>query len=288
MKTSRIFSAVMLAVCGMALCACAESIPDNNGGGKPVPTVLTASIAPTTRTEIVYGEIPHPIHWEENDVIAVHFDTDEMAGMVHWFQLKSGAGTTEGTFEWLDYGDPMPETYNSLVAGYSGWAVTFNGNIEMVLEARSEIFMGMENIEDFPMHGAAAAGEPIAFQCSFGIVHIPITGNVMLSNIVLTTEDLNMPISGTFEVDVVTGETTFVKPSIESEFEIVWHGRQDVALSDDTPTDFYAVLPAGEYEAGSTFTFTLSDNSKIEKTTKQPFTVSRAQILNLPTLDVRQ
>lgn len=287
MKTSRIFSAVMLAVCGMALCACTESIPDDNGGGKPVPTVLTASITQTTRTEIVYGEIPHPIHWEEGDIIAVHFDTDEVAGMVHWFRLKSGAGTTEGTFEWMDQGDPLPETYNSLVAGYAAWAITFSGDTEMVLEARSAIFMGLENIVDFPMHGAAAAGEPIQFRCSFGLVHIPITGNVVLTNIMLTTEDLDVPIAGTFKVDMDTDEAVFVKPSVGSEFEIVWHSTQDVAL-DNTPTDFYAVLPAGEYEAGSTFTFTLSDNSTIEKTTKQPFTVSRAQILNLPTLDVRQ
>lgn len=287
MKTSRIFSAVMLAVYGMALCACTEPIPDDSGGGKPVPTVLTASIAQTTRTEIVSGEIPHPIHWEAGDVIAVHFDTDANTA-VHYFQVQSGAGTTEGTFAHLsDYGGALPETYNSLIAGYSGWSITFNENTEMVLEARNEIFMGMENIADFPMHATANAGESLAFRCSFGIVHIPVTGDVALSSVLLTTEDLGVPIAGTFKIDVNTDETTFVQASIGSQFEVSSSLRKTVTLS-DTPTDFYAVLPTGDYEAGATLTFTLSDNSQITKTAKLPFAVSRAQILNLPTLDVRQ
>lgn len=289
MKTSRIFSAVMLAVCGMALCACTESIPDDNGGGKPVPTVLTASIAQTTRTEIVPGEIPHPIHWAKGDIIVVHFDTDTDPNAMHWFGLKTGAGTTEGTFEWQDYGDTLPATYNSMIAGYAGGFVSFDDNAELVLEAHREIFLGLENVIDFPMHATADAGEPLAFLCGFGMVHLSVTGNVAINRIAINTfEQDGQEMSGKFHVDVETYETTFVEPGFASTnpYEIVWDDNA-VTLT-DTPIDFYGVMPDGTYHAGTTFTFTLTDGSTIVKTAQQPFTISRAQILNLPTLDVRQ
>ena len=55
-----------------------------------------------------------------------------------------------------------------------------------------------------------------------------------------------------------------------------------------SPSTPFGVMPDGTYNAGTTFTFTLSDGSTIVKTTQQPFTVSRAQILNLPPLDIVQ
>lgn len=164
---------------------------------------------------------------------------------------------------------------------------SFNENTEMVLEARSEIFMGLDSVEEFPMHGTAAAGAPIAFRCSFGIAHIPVTGNnVSITQITMDTHE-EVPVAGIFNVNVATDATTFVQSTAGSAYQIVWAGRQAVTLT-DTPTDFYGVMPVGTYNAGTTLTFTLSNGSTIVKTAQQPFTVSRAQILNLPTLNVAQ
>lgn len=278
---------IAMLVCGMALSGCAQ--PEKTIGTMPVPTLLSASIAQPTRTEIVAGQNPHPIYWEVGDVIAVHFDTDTDATTVHWYQLQSGAGTTNGTFAHLEYGgDTLPATYNSLIAGFSGYeTISFNENTEMVLEARSEIFMGLDSVEEFPMHGTAAAGAPIAFRCSFGIAHIPVTGNnVSITQITMDTHE-EVPVAGIFNVNVATDATTFVQSTAGSAYQIVWAGRQAVTLT-DTPTDFYGVMPVGTYNAGTTLTFTLSNGSTIVKTAQQPFTVSRAQILNLPTLNVAQ
>ena len=287
-KNPILWGAVLL--CGMALSGCQQPEPSGQPQELPVPTVLTVSITQPTRTEIVAGENPHPIYWENDDLIVVHFDTDPEATEMHYYALTSGAGTTEGTFEWQNWDDTLPATYNSLVAGYSAMYVSFTENAELVLEAHSEIFMGLENVSDFPMHGSANAGDPLAFHCGFGLVHVAVTGNVTISRLAIdTAPQSGQEIAGQFKIALDTYETTFLQPGPAStnQYEIVWSGKQNVTLS-DTPVDFYGVMPDGTYNAGTTFTFTLSDGSTIVKTTQQPFTVSRAQILNLPPLDIVQ
>ena len=69
-KNPILWGAVLL--CGMALSGCQQPEPSGQPQELPVPTVLTVSITQPTRTEIVAGENPHPIYWENDDLIVVH------------------------------------------------------------------------------------------------------------------------------------------------------------------------------------------------------------------------
>jgi hypothetical protein len=111
-----------------------------------------------------------------------------------------------------------------------------------------------------------------------------VTGdNISVKTIYIDTTTPQKEITGRFQVDENTYETTFLNSSHGSEFQIVWTGTVQLT---DVPSVFYAVLPAGEYGAGTEFRFTRADGSVITKRTRQPFTVTRARVLNLPALDV--
>lgn len=170
----------------------------------------------------------------------------------------------------------LPDTYSSLIAGYPAMFVTITPeNREVVLEAPREIYLGIENIVDFPMYGAAGADGKVNFVCPFGLICFPVTGdNISVKTIYIDTTTPQKEITGRFQVDENTYETTFLNSSHGSEFQIVWTGTVQLT---DVPSVFYAVLPAGEYGAGTEFRFTRADGSVITKRTRQPFTVTRAR-----------
>lgn len=246
------------------------------------------------RTVIQEGTVPHPIVWKANDQIVIHFDTG-VQGAMRVFNLQSGVGTGQAEFVYSGFGyssDPdvqvpmeLPDTYSSLIAGYPAMFVTITPeNREVVLEAPREIYLGIENIVDFPMYGAAGADGKVNFVCPFGLICFPVTGdNISVKTIYIDTTTPQKEITGRFQVDENTYETTFLNSSHGSEFQIVWTGTVQLT---DVPSVFYAVLPAGEYGAGTEFRFTRADGSVITKRTRQPFTVTRARVLNLPALDV--
>ena len=154
---------------------------------------------------------------------------------------------------------------------------------EVDLEAQREIYLGIENIVDFPMYGAAGADGKVNFVCPFGLICFPVTGdNISVKTIYIDTTTPQKEITGRFQVDENTYEPPFLNSSHGSEFQIVWTGTVQLT---DVPSVFYAVLPAGEYGAGTEFRFTRADGSVITKRTRQPFTVTRARVLNLPALD---
>ena len=246
------------------------------------------------RTVIQEGTVPHPIVWKANDQIVIHFDTG-VQGAMRVFNLQSGVGTGQAEFVYSGFGyssDPdvqvpmeLPDTYSSLIAGYPAMFVTITPeNREVVLEAPREIYLGIENIVDFPMYGAAGADGKVNFVCPFGLICFPVTGdNISVKTIYIDTTTPQKEITGRFQVDENTYETTFLNSSHGSEFQIVWTGTVQLT---DVPSVFYAVLPAGEYGAGTEFRFTRADGSVITKRTRQPFTVTRARVLNLPALEV--
>ncbi|HIW97714.1 MAG TPA: hypothetical protein H9866_04410 [Candidatus Tidjanibacter gallistercoris] len=250
--------------------------------------------AETQRTVIQEGTEPHPIVWKTDDGIIIHFDTG-VQGAMRVFNIQSGIGTSEAEFVYSGFAyssDPdvqvpmeLPDTYHSLIAGYPAMFVTITPeNREVVLEAPREIYLGLENVVDYPMYGAAGADGKINFVCPFGLICFPVTGdNITVKAVYIDTTAANKEVTGRFQINEETYETTFLNSPHGSEFEIVWTGTVQLT---DTPSEFYAIVPAGEYAAGTQFRFATSDGGVIIKHTKQPFTVTRSRILNLPLLDV--
>lgn len=256
------------------------------------------------RTIIQDGTIPHQIVWQANDQIIIHFNTG-VQGSMRIFDLTSGAGTGSAEFEYTGFGytsDPdvtmqeeLPEEYDSILAGYPAMFVTVTPeNTITVLEAPREIYMGLENVVDYPMYGEADKDGDISFVCPFGMICFPVAGDVTINKIAIDTsysndeiDDNDIEISGLFQINNLGGNeysTTF-HSSTHNANQIVWSGTSSVTLT-DTPVEFYGIMPAGEYGAGVEFQFTTTDGTTITKTTQQPFTVTRAQILNLPVLNV--
>lgn len=258
-------------------------------------TRIFGAEAHDTRTTIIADQIPHPIVWSTGDLINIHFDADGN-GSSRVFTLSEGAGTKYGKFIPTDiYGSsdsnvtmsPEPPTeYNYLFAGYPGQFISVTAqNSEMLLEPSREIFLGLDEIYDFPMIGAGGPDGRITFFCPFGIVHIPVTGSEPIDAIYLDTSAQQLPVSGRFAIDPESYTAEFVDSVFGNQFSISWNSTSAVPLS-DTPTSFYAVVPPGTYEAGTSFQFILDSGETITKTTLQPFTVTRANILNLPVVDI--
>lgn len=249
----------------------------------------------TTRTSIIADQTPHPIVWSANDLISIHFNTDVNGGR-RVYALSQGAGTTQGDFTYAQIYDTSdtsvtmsadpPVTYTSLFAGFPGAFVTISAqNSELLLEPPREIFLGLDDVEDFPMIGTGSAGGSLSFACPFGMIHLPVTGTAQIESLYIDTTEQQAAISGRFSIDPQSYATTFVESVAGSQFSISWNSTSPVQLS-SSPVSFYAILPPGTYEAGTTFRFVLASGSSVTMTTKLPFTVTRANILNLPAVDI--
>lgn len=244
---------------------------------------------------------PHTISWSQGDPICIHFDTDP-EGVVRLYTMNGAGDSSTGSFTYSfstsfnpaissDQIPALPTSYNTLLAGYNGiYTEITTTDQDVILQTPLEIFLGLENIRDFPMIGSGQAGQPITFHCPFGLVQIPVTGNIAIEKINFDTSDQQQEISGYFVIDQTTYEPTFQEPANTlNQFSTTWasssaNGTQLTA----TPLSFYVVLPPGTYNAGTLLQFQTSDGATIKKRTQMPFTVSRAQILNLPTVYVGQ
>ena len=238
---------------------------------------------------------PHPILWSANDLISIHFNTDVNGGR-RVYVLSSGAGTQHADFTYTQIYDTSdtgvtisadpPTDFTSLFAGYPGEYVTISAqNSELLIEPPREIFLGLDDVDAFPMIGTGGADGSISFVCPFGMICLPVTGTTQIEAIYIDTSDQQAEISGRFSIDPQSYATSFVESVAGSQFSISWNSNSPLQLT-STPAYFYAILPAGTYEAGTTFQFVLASGASTVMTTQMPFTVSRAQILNLPAVNV--
>ena len=106
-----------------------------------------------------------------------------------------------------------------------------------------------------------------------------------IESLYIDTTEQQAEISGRFSIDPQSYAATFVESVVGSQFSISWNSTSPVQLT-SSPTSFYAILPPGTYEAGTTFRFVLASGSSVTMTTKLPFTITRANILNLPAVDI--
>ncbi len=253
--------------------------------------------AAATRTSIDPAVQPHPILWSANDLISIHFNTDVNGGR-RVYVLSAGEGTQHADFTYTQIYDTSdtdvtisadpPADFTSLFAGYPGEYVTISAqNSELLIEPPREIFLGLDDVDAFPMIGTGGADGSISFVCPFGMICLPVTGTTQIEAIYIDTSDQQAEISGRFSIDPQSYATSFVESVAGSQFSISWNSNSPLQLT-STPAYFYAILPAGTYEAGTTFQFVLASGASTVMTTQMPFTVSRAQILNLPAVNVTQ
>lgn len=308
---------LLLLVSGALLAACNDSEPQapktsplqtlrariEQTAGEPQPAspqlsgLFGENSGPSLHTIIQQTPVPHPIVWRRYDDINVHFDTDP-EGIMRLYQLEGTGNTSSGTFSLAlslssnpdipsDQIPTLPDSYTSLIAAYPGRSIVITPEeSEVIFQTPVEIFRGIEAISDFAMIGSAQAGQPINFYCPFGLIQLPVTGNVAIKSIDIDTSTQQKEIAGYFLIDKDSYVPSFHKPIFEgTQFTVTWASQSSLQLT-STPEAFYAILPPATYEAGTLFRFNLTDGSTIERRTKQPFTVTRAQILNLPTLNV--
>lgn len=316
MKTTH---TILLLVSGALLAACSDSEPQAPKAS-PLQTLRAqieqpagAPQASSSRLAALFGEesgaelhtiiqqtpIPHPIVWRQYDDINVHFDTDP-EGVMRIYQLDGAGNSAEGNFTLVfstssnpdipsDKIPALPDSYTSLIAAYPGrTAVITPNDRKVIIQTPVEIFQGIESVTDFAMVGRAQAGQQIAFHCPFGLIQLPVTGNVTIDAIDIDTSTQQKEIAGYFLIDQDTYAPSFQEPIFAgTQFTVTWAAKSPLQLT-STPEAFYAILPPGTYDAGTLFRFDLAGGGTIERRTKQPFTVTRAQVLNLPTVSVTQ
>ena len=184
--------------------------------------------AAATRTSIDPAVQPHPILWSANDLISIHFNTD-VNGARRVYVLSSGAGTQHADFTYTQIYDTSdtgvtisadpPTDFTSLFAGYPGEYVTISAqNSELLIEPPREIFLGLDDVDAFPMIGTGGADGSISFVCPFGMICLPVTGTTQIEAIYIDTSDQQAEISGRFSIDPQSYATSFVESVAGSQF----------------------------------------------------------------------
>ncbi len=191
--------------------------------------------AAATRTSIDPAVQPHPILWSANDLISIHFNTDVNGGR-RVYVLSSGAGTQHADFTYTQIYDTSdtgvtisadpPTDFTSLFAGYPGEYVTISAqNSELLIEPPREIFLGLDDVDAFPMIGTGGADGSISFVCPFGMICLPVTGTTQIEAIYIDTTDQQAEISGRFSIDPQSYATSFVESVAGSQFSISWNSN---------------------------------------------------------------
>lgn len=217
--------------------------------------------------------------WEEDDSLAVFTAAGQKPIP---FTLVSGAGEARALFE----GELVGERYVALFpyrpdATFDGNEVSFE--IPSVQHYRPEASLPKE----FPMLGVGAA-EILQFRNLCSVIRLALTGDCLVGSITLSSDDgvLSGPVGLNISEDA--SPTLQMKEGCRKEVKLDCLG---VPLSEEEPTFFHIVVPAGSYNGlritidtfAGTVTKTITHEVTIERSEWRPVTPF---LVESPTIDL--
>lgn len=206
--------------------------------------------------------------WCEGDRMKVYSTSDAIGKS---FVLHSGAGSSTGHF----YGPiPAGDTFFAVyppTATYNG-ASTFTFTLPAEVEYTEGTFAPGSN----PML-SATSNDVTAFSMRnlCGVLRLRLTGTVTVSSLELSFAN---SVSGTGTV--ARGGNTLTMTGSSDADKKVTMTCPDIQLDGSTPTDFYFVLPAGEYD-GLTIKAIMPNGNNSTKSVSSAFTITRSQITTM-------
>ena len=255
-----------MAALSLLACAC---LPDVE---LPAPTVenhLTAIIgtSPATRTSLAPEEDGvSRVLWSENDQIGVFVDG---APNLYPYKLVSGAGTEKAVFSGFGAGAGYIAVYPfDAVTGLSGETVS--------LTLPTEQNYTKDSFENgvCPMVAVSNTAQ-LSFRNLCPVLKLSMTGHHKVTSLVFRPNDESVKVAGPATVSLSNPDDPVLTVSQDGCDSLVLK-TGSILLNDETPTDFYLVLPAQTYKGG--FTVRVNTNTGyMEKKLNTDITLVRAR-----------
>lgn len=210
------------------------------------------------------GDDVYYVLWSEGDQIGVFTDDSQQ---LNTYDLSEGAGTKKGSFK----GNGQGSKYLAYFPA-SGVLSRNGADIEIVLPSTQAFKDGTFASGSFPM-AAAGTSSNLTFHNLCSILHLSVTGHHYLDSIAFLPKDKSMKVSGRGSVTPESFSLTMSAQGSDR-VSLVTSG---VGLNEESPMDFYLVIPPGTYKGGFTVRF-YAGSSYMDKSFNEDFTFVRSQI----------
>jgi len=247
-----------------------ETVPSGEGA-----VVFTATTGGGGEKTLLYPSENGAVKWEEGDLILVNSSN---------YELTDGASTTSGTFT-LSVGSPSPATpYCAVYPNANGNSVTNNttGAVSITLPATQQLVAGSFGSGANPMVAYSESSTSLSFKNVCGALRIKVYGTTeseYINKIVLTSTSDDL--CGTYTVDATSSTPTLSSASSAGKTLTLQTASGYIRLSNDAenPTEFYAVLPPGDYSKDDlTVTAKMNDDVVGTVTIAVDFTIERSAV----------
>lgn len=240
MKNLRIIPSI--AVLTLLACAC---LPDVELPLQPQENLLTATIGsdPATKTSLSTEEDNYSkVLWTKGDQLGVFVDG---VPNLYTYTLVSGAGRSEAVFSGFGTGASYIAVYPcTAVTGLSGETVSVDLPLEQAFTNGS--FGNGSN----PMV-AVSNNTALPFRNLCAVLKVSMTGHHNVTSLVFRPNDKNVKVAGPATISLADPDHPVLTVS-EGGCDSLVLNTGVVMLDDETPTDFYLVLPAQTYKGGFT------------------------------------
>lgn len=240
---------------------------------------FTATLGIQSKTYLEYDGYGYKTLWESEDQILVwdansysEYSSDD--ARYEFCTLKSGSGTTEGTFA----GTLEADSYVALYA--SGYSLPYNGYPTILLPSSQMMYYRNSDYniapEIWPMI-AVSDSRKLEFQNLCSILKVSLTGSgETLTQINVESKSGNECLAGYFSVKSLD-DTNMLEPYYSASTVINY--RCNLTLSSD-PVDCYIVVPAQYYSEGLSFTI-YTDRGNMEVSSGE-LTTYRSRFYDIP------
>jgi hypothetical protein len=245
---------------------CAREI-DDPVSGHNCSTTLQArmELGQYTKTTLSKPQdgVSYPL-WASKDTLAVFTEKGQRPTP---FLLNSGAGTTSGSFEGALVGDHYYTLfpYRSKVR-WDGDKLVFRLSDVQIYQPDSFASSA------FPMIAESETNE-LQFKNLCSILQFSITGDAMVRSITLTSETHYL--SGEVSVEFPVGDSPAIS-FLEGGKKTVTLECGAVKLSKEKATDFYIVIPSGDYDGLTISVDAITDS--VTKTISHEFAIKRSEL----------
>ena len=253
----------------LGLCACEKQLEEEFISAPGKNTLkATISSGPASKTTLSpSGTGVYKVLWSEEDAIGVFVNDAEDPAL---FLLENGAGTKNGTFSGYGYG-------SRYVAFYPYDQVQSRNGNSLTAEFPTEqpYATGSFGEEAFPMVAAGTSAE-LTFRNVASVLKLTLKGPQVVTRLVFRPKDSGIKVSGPYTLsldDPENPEMTFGSDGVDS----LAVNTGGVALSPDSGTDLYLVLPAQTYKGGFSVRI-YTTTGYMDKTYGADFTMERSQV----------
>ncbi len=234
---------------GLLFSACLkEETSGASEGGEKTLSVGLPSVQSKTWLDYAAGGSPLKVYWSDGDQINVN----GRASLP--ISVADGVKESEAEFQLPDVESPYSVIYPQQIVNEESY--DSEGTIAVEIPA----IQTYEKIGSFGngaaiMYGYAESLDQVRLHNLCAAIRVNIKGDDVIVDAKLASSSKQAPLCGAFRLAPESGTLTAVDGKTELSLDI-----EEVTLNDETGTDFFFTVPAGDYSEGLTFYFTRKDD----------------------------